>query len=103
MRKRTGMTVAALLAAVTLGCVAASGRPATAFAAGKDDSHRQELVLLPADQPSEKPLSPADQFQALFKKFGEAANAFYTNTQADAEGAKELATLEALLPQFLEL
>src|SRR5262245_9671577 len=103
MRKRAGTTTAALLAAATVGGVAVSGRPATAFAAGDDDSHHQKLVAVLTGEPSEKQASPADQFQALSKKFSEAANAFYTNTQTDAEGAKELATMEAIIPQILEL
>ena len=96
---RTGMTAVPLLAVAMLGWLTTSGRVATVRADGDGGSRSQAAT----GQQSEKPLSPAEQLQALSKQFGEAANAFYTKTQTDAEGAKELAAMEAILPKSLEL
>src|SRR5262245_2583812 len=95
MRIRTGKSAASVLSVAVLGSLAACCGLATAVA----DGQRQ----LATEPRSEKPLSPAEQLQALSKQFGEAANAFYTKTESDAEGAKELAILEAVLPKSLEL
>src|SRR5262249_4967393 len=95
MRIRTGVSVVPVLSIAVLGSLAACGGLATAVADGQRG--------LATEAQSEKPLSAAEQFQALSKQFSEAANAFYTNTQTDAEGAKELAILEALPAKSLAL
>lgn len=103
MRIRIGMSAAPLLAVAMLGWLTTSGRLATVCADDADNCHSRQPVRPSTEQRSEELLSPADQLQALAKQFSEAANAFSTNSQSDAQGAKELATLEALLPKSLKL
>ena len=51
----------------------------------------------------DKPAAPAEQYQALYKDYRDAADAYYLKTENEEEGAEYLASLEKLLPQFLEL
>src|SRR5262245_5013352 len=50
----------------------------------------------------DKPATPAEQYQALLKQFGEAARVSYLQSDAD-EREKAIIQIEQLAPQFLEL
>src|SRR5438874_2504318 len=56
-----------------------------------------------AEENQDKPTTPAEQYQALAKEFGDAAHAYYLKATAGEERSEALARLEKLPQRFLEL
>ena len=56
-----------------------------------------------ADDPKDKPATPAEQYESLDREFREAAHEYYVEATTDADRVEPLARIIKLSPRCLEL